>query len=165
MASNAELSTINQSQNLTTIKNLKSESDSKLSLDLGDTFNLQNIDGFDIKLSQIKIGEEAVKTLEDGKTYQVFDDSSNVIDLNGSASIYYSGNKYSVTQDTADNKYLKVNWIGNSSGLREAAELRRLQIEQVEYDVQKSKEALELAKANKVAKLQSLEASKVKLIT
>ncbi|MBQ4123784.1 hypothetical protein IJD44_08725 [bacterium] len=122
LASNAELSTINQSQNLTTIKNLKSESDSKLSLDLGDTFNLQNIDGFDIKLSQIKIGEEAVKTLEDGKTYQVFDDSSNVIDLNGSASIYYSGNKYSVTQDTADNKYLKVNWIGNSSGLREAAE-------------------------------------------
>lgn len=48
-------------------------------------------------------------------------------------------------------------------GLKEAAELRRLQIEQVEYDVQKSKEALELAKANKTAKLQSLEASKTRL--
>jgi len=50
-------------------------------------------------------------------------------------------------------------------GLREAAELRRLQIEQVEYDVQKSKEALEIAKANKTAKLQSLEASKTRLNT
>lgn len=48
-------------------------------------------------------------------------------------------------------------------GLREAAELRRLQIEQVEYDVQKSKEALEIAKANKTAKLQSLESSKTRL--
>jgi len=48
-------------------------------------------------------------------------------------------------------------------GLKESAELRRLQIEQVEYDVQKSKEALEMAKANKTAKLQSLETSKTKL--
>lgn len=48
-------------------------------------------------------------------------------------------------------------------GLREAAELRKLQIEQVEYDVQKSKEALELAKSNKTAKLKKLELSKTKL--
>ena len=50
-------------------------------------------------------------------------------------------------------------------GLREAAELRKLQIEQVEYDVQKSKEALELAKSNKTAKLKNLEVSKNKLNT
>ena len=50
-------------------------------------------------------------------------------------------------------------------GLREAAELRKLQIEQVEYDVQKSKEALELAKSNKQAKLNNLEISKSKLNT
>ncbi len=48
-------------------------------------------------------------------------------------------------------------------GLRDSAELRKLQIEQVEYDVTKSKEALELAKANKTAKLNELEASKTKL--
>ena len=48
-------------------------------------------------------------------------------------------------------------------GLRDGAELRKLQIEQVEYDVTKSKEALEMAKANKTAKLNELEASKTKL--
>lgn len=48
-------------------------------------------------------------------------------------------------------------------GLRDSAELRKLQIEQVEYDVTKSKEALEMAKANKKAKLNELEASKTKL--
>ena len=48
-------------------------------------------------------------------------------------------------------------------GLRDGAELRKLQIEQVEYDVTKSKEALEMAKANKKAKLNELEASKTRL--
>ncbi len=48
-------------------------------------------------------------------------------------------------------------------GLRDSAELRKLQIEQVEYDVTKSKEALELAKNNKKAKLAELEASKTRL--
>ncbi|MBR6688645.1 MAG: permease-like cell division protein FtsX [Clostridia bacterium] len=48
-------------------------------------------------------------------------------------------------------------------GLRDSAELRKLQIEQVEYDVKRSKEALDIAKANKTAKLNELEASKTKL--
>ena len=48
-------------------------------------------------------------------------------------------------------------------GLRDGAELRKLQIEQVEYDVTKSKEALEMTKANKKAKLNELEASKTRL--
>lgn len=47
--------------------------------------------------------------------------------------------------------------------LRDSAEIRKLQIEQVEYDVKRSKEALDIAKANKTAKLNELEASKTKL--
>ena len=49
--------------------------------------------------------------------------------------------------------------------LKETAELKRLQIEQAEYDVQKSKEALESAKANKTTKLNQLETSKSELKT
>ena len=50
-------------------------------------------------------------------------------------------------------------------GLRESADLKRLQIEQAEYDVQKSKEALESAVANKTSKLNQLETSKTELKT
>ena len=50
-------------------------------------------------------------------------------------------------------------------GLRESADLKRLQIEQAEYDVQKSKEALESAKASKTNKLNQLETSKTQLKT
>ena len=49
--------------------------------------------------------------------------------------------------------------------LKETAELKRLQIEQAEYDVQKSKEALESAKLNKTNKLNQLEVSKSELKT
>lgn len=49
------------------------------------------------------------------------------------------------------------------NNLKKDAELRKLQIEQVEYDVNKSKQALENAKSNKVSKLQKLEASKKEL--
>ncbi len=49
--------------------------------------------------------------------------------------------------------------------LKESAELKRLQIEQAEYDVQKSKEALEDAVASKTNKLNQLEGSKSKLKT
>ena len=48
-------------------------------------------------------------------------------------------------------------------GLRESADLKRLQIEQAEYDVQKSKEALEVSLANKTNKLTQLENSKAQL--
>ena len=50
-------------------------------------------------------------------------------------------------------------------GLRESADLKRLQIEQAEYDVQKSKQALEAAVANKTSKLNQLETSKTELKT
>lgn len=47
--------------------------------------------------------------------------------------------------------------------LRETADLKRLQVEQVETDVKKSKEALETAKATKTKTLTSLETSKTEL--
>lgn len=47
--------------------------------------------------------------------------------------------------------------------LKEDAELRKLQVEQVEYDVTKTKEALETAKSNKEAKIKQLNTSKQKL--
>jgi len=50
-------------------------------------------------------------------------------------------------------------------GLKESADLKRLQIEQAEYDVQKSKEALEVAMLNKTNKLNQLETSKTELKT
>lgn len=50
-------------------------------------------------------------------------------------------------------------------GLKETADLKRLQIEQAEYDVQKSKEALEAAVANKTSKLTQLETSQKELKT
>ena len=49
--------------------------------------------------------------------------------------------------------------------LKETADLKRLQVEQAEYDVQKSKDALEAAKANKTSKLNQLETSKSELKT
>lgn len=49
--------------------------------------------------------------------------------------------------------------------LKETAELKRLQIEQAEYDVQKSKQALEIALSNKTNKLNQLENSKTELKT
>ena len=49
--------------------------------------------------------------------------------------------------------------------LKESAELKRLQVEQAEYDVQKSKESLEMAKASKTNKLNQLEKSKTELKT
>lgn len=47
--------------------------------------------------------------------------------------------------------------------LRETADLKRLQVEQVEIDVKKSKEALESAKATKTKTLTNLETSKTEL--
>ena len=47
--------------------------------------------------------------------------------------------------------------------LKETADIKRLQVEQAEYDVQKSKEALEAAKQNKQIKLDELEDSKAEL--
>lgn len=122
LASNAELSTINESKDSHTIKQLNSESDSKLSFDLGDAFNLQNTNGTGVKLSQVKVDEETVKNLEDGQTYRIFQDESEVLDLSGGANVYYAGNKYGISQDSEDSKLLKVNWLGYSSGLREAAQ-------------------------------------------
>ena len=49
------------------------------------------------------------------------------------------------------------------NNLKKDAELRKLQIEQVEYDVKKSKQYLENAKASKQAKVDKLEASKQEL--
>lgn len=49
------------------------------------------------------------------------------------------------------------------NNIKKDAELRKLQIEQAEYDVTKSKEALESAKASKEAKLEKLESSKAQL--
>lgn len=49
--------------------------------------------------------------------------------------------------------------------LKETADLKRLQVEQAEYDVEKSKEALETAVSNKTAKLGQLESSKAQLKT
>ena len=49
--------------------------------------------------------------------------------------------------------------------LKESADLKRLQVEQAEYDVQKSKEALEAAKQNKENALSELEKSKSELKT
>jgi len=49
--------------------------------------------------------------------------------------------------------------------LKDSADLKRLQVEQAEYDVQKSKEALESAKASKTNKLNQLENSKSELKT
>ncbi|MBQ8043646.1 MAG: permease-like cell division protein FtsX [Clostridia bacterium] len=49
--------------------------------------------------------------------------------------------------------------------LKESADLKRLQIEQAEYDVQKSKEALESAMTTKTNRLNQLETSKAELKT
>lgn len=49
--------------------------------------------------------------------------------------------------------------------LKEDAELRKLQVEQVEYDVAKTKEVLEIAKTNKENKIKQLNQSKEKLKT
>ena len=122
LGNNSELSTINEVKNPVTIQKLSTETDSKLSLDLGDTFNLQNTEGTNIKLSQIKVDEETMKNLEDGQTYQIFQDGSQILSLDGSANIYYSGSKYGVTQSSEDAKLLEVNWLEYSSGLREAAQ-------------------------------------------
>ena len=67
-----------------------------------------------------------------------------------------------IEKDKADLKEMqnKKKYIQN---LKESADLKRLQVEQAEYDVQKSKEALESAKLNKENALSELEKSKTEL--
>ena len=65
--------------------------------------------------------------------------------------------KQNLKEMSDQKKYIK--------SLKESAELKRLQIEQAEYDVQKSKEALEDAVASKTKKLNQLEGSKAQLKT
>ena len=131
----------------------------------------QEVSEIDVELQKISTEYEKVEELlnarlkvlyENGfvNMWEVLFSSQNITDFIA---------KYNVIATLIQNDQKSLEKMKNEKeyiqGLRESAELRKLQIEQVEYDVQKSKEALEIAKANKVAKLQSLEASKTKLNT
>ncbi len=77
--------------------------------------------------------------------------------------------KYNVLATLIENDKKNLEEMSNQKkyiqGLKESADLKRLQIEQAEYDVQKSKEALEAAMLNKTNKLNQLETSKTELKT
>lgn len=145
----------------------------------------KEVDNLNIKVStissELEILEKELQNVSVGyqATQDVFNTRIRVLYENGFVNVWQmlftSSNvldflsKYNVviTLLNYDQKMLKAmqgqkEYIDN---LKKDAELRKLQIEQVEYDVSKSKQALETAKENKQAKLTKLEGSQKELKT
>ena len=119
LASGAVLSTLNdQAQSSIEIDTLKSYG-GKISFDLGDTLSLQNADAADdATIHQIKMDASEVGWL-DNPTYLLFD--TQTLDLGASsATIYYNGNRYTLTQD-ADPHYLSIATSAGGAELADAA--------------------------------------------
>lgn len=107
---NSELSTLN---NETTediaIAELNTGTNTSLSFDLGDTFNITSATG-SIKFNQIRVDDDTMKELEDGDNYRLFAIGSDTLDFTASpdANVYYNGNKYSISQSDVDAELLQV---------------------------------------------------------
>ena len=115
LKNNSMLSVLNGVVNDTSIKDITSEGNSYLAFDFGDTFTVNTDNTANLNISQIKVNEEKVKTLEDGLSYQLFKDKS--VGLNGLSNVYYNNNKYSLS---CNDKNLTVHLEGSGFGLQDA---------------------------------------------
>lgn len=95
----------------------------KLAFDIGDTYFLKNASTTNTaSIAQIKADEEIAKQLADDRKVELFI-SSNTLDLGtSSANLYYSGNKYTLTQNTIDKRLLDINLTATNVELSDAVE-------------------------------------------
>ena len=131
----------------------------------------KEVEGLETNLQNVAINYETTKDLlntrmrvlyENGfvNVFEILFTSSNLNDFFVKYNVLVTlieHDKKMLEQMKTEKDYIK--------GLKEDAELRKLQVEQVEYDVEKTKEALETAKTNKENKIKQLNQSKEKLKT
>ena len=112
---NSQLSVMNDVVNDTAINDITTDGNSFLSFDFGDTFTVNTDNTANLNISQIKVNEETVKTLEDDLSYEIFKNKS--VTLNGQSNVYYNNNKYSLS---CNDKNLVVHLEGSGFGLKDA---------------------------------------------
>ena len=115
LKSDSMLSVMNDFVNDTAINDLTTEENSYVAFDFGDTFTVNTDNTANLNVSQIKVDEANVKTLEDGLSYRIFKDKT--VGLTGQSNVYYNNNKYSLS--CVDNN-LVVHLEGSGFGLKEA---------------------------------------------
>ncbi len=120
-----ELDTSNRTKENIAIDKLVTSDDSKLDVDLGDTFSIADTTGSSgtTEISRIYADEEEVTQMEEqGTSYSKPIFSDKTVDLGTSeTNVYYGGKKYTLSQDTTD-KYLVVKSVSNSNGVGDAAQ-------------------------------------------
>ena len=120
-----ELDTSNQVKENITINKLVTSDDSKLDVDLGDTFDITSTTGSTgtTEISTIYADEAEVTNLESqGTSYSKPIFTNQTVDLGTSeTNVYYGGKKYTLSQDTTD-KYLVVKSVSDSNGVGDAAQ-------------------------------------------
>ncbi len=120
-----ELDTSNQVKENITINKLVTSDDSKLDVDLGDTFDITSTTGSTgtTEISTIYADEAEVTNLEaQGTSYSKPIFTNQTVDLGTSeTNVYYGCKKYTLSQDTTD-KYLVVKSVSDSNGVGDAAQ-------------------------------------------
>lgn len=115
LKSDSMLSVMNDFVNDTAINDITTEENSYVAFDFGDTFTVNTDNTASLNVSQIKVDEANVKTLEDGLSYRIFKDKT--VGLTGQSNVYYNNNKYSLS--CVDNNLI-VHLEGSGFGLKEA---------------------------------------------
>ena len=117
LGTNSELSTLNGESTNIAITELNTGAGTALSFDLGDTFNITTATGSAI-IKQIRVDDNTIKAIEDGNNYNLF--TGDALTLTGFSNVYYSGNKYTLSQSAADNTSIEANLTATGVELADA---------------------------------------------
>jgi len=121
-----ELDTSNAIKENITVNKLVTSEGSKLDIDLGDTFNIAYTSGSSgtTDISTIYADEEEVLQMKElGMDYTKTLFTDKTVSLGTSeTNVYYGGNKYTLSQDPANDKNLVVSSISTSNGIGDAAQ-------------------------------------------
>jgi len=105
---NALLSTINEKVSDHAIEKLTiadTGNKSKLSFDLGDRFDITNEVSNTAEIKNIYVNQDYAESLSEGQPYTLF--TNNPINLGtSSVNFYYGGNRYTLSQQSTNRKYL-----------------------------------------------------------
>ena len=120
-----ELDTSNQVKENIIIDNLTVSNGSKLDVDLGDTFNIENVsDDETTEISRIYADENEVLAMQEDETdYAKTLFTNKTVNLGTSTTnVYYGGKKYILSQDSTNKQSLIVSAIESSNGVGDAAQ-------------------------------------------
>lgn len=119
---NATFSTLDGEINELEISRLNADN-AYISFDLGDKYTLATASQNDTAaISQIKLNEENIDTLDDNAAYELFGNTDNVLNLGDSyANLYHDGKKYQIAQDTEHKNLLRAKVTGENAYLPDAA--------------------------------------------